>query len=280
MRASAAARRCSPTPRRRRGRSKRRSAPSTARLSRCAIGIRRARRRRARSQSGRRTRSSVCRSTRNSRRRRRRRRLRTGGERQRNVGLDRPTRAVCCYPAEAGFIAALAGLIRPVLDASVGAGKAAAAAADRAWPAAEDRQRRRSLSRAGRADRGGGRRGARRARARLAVCYQSRVGPLEWIGPATDAEIRRAGAERRRRSSWRRSRLSRSIRRRWSSSTSTIAELAENCGVPGYLRVPTVGVEPAFIAALAASSAARAWRPDCGRAAVAGGRCALAGASA
>ena len=27
------------------------------------------------------------------------------------------------------------------------------------------------------------------------VCYQSRVGPLKWIGPATDAEIRRAGAE-------------------------------------------------------------------------------------
>ena len=27
------------------------------------------------------------------------------------------------------------------------------------------------------------------------VCYQSRVGPLEWIGPATDAEIRRAGAD-------------------------------------------------------------------------------------
>jgi hypothetical protein len=26
------------------------------------------------------------------------------------------------------------------------------------------------------------------------VCYQSRVGPLAWIGPATDAEIRRAGA--------------------------------------------------------------------------------------
>ena len=27
------------------------------------------------------------------------------------------------------------------------------------------------------------------------ICYQSRVGPLKWIGPATDAEIRRAGAE-------------------------------------------------------------------------------------
>src|SRR5690242_16691154 len=28
-----------------------------------------------------------------------------------------------------------------------------------------------------------------------AVCYQSRGGPLEWIGPPTDAEIRRAGVE-------------------------------------------------------------------------------------
>ena len=28
----------------------------------------------------------------------------------------------------------------------------------------------------------------------IVTCYQSRVGPLEWIGPATDAEIKRAGA--------------------------------------------------------------------------------------
>ena len=27
------------------------------------------------------------------------------------------------------------------------------------------------------------------------VCYQSRVGPLKWIGPSTDDEIRRAGGE-------------------------------------------------------------------------------------
>jgi ferrochelatase len=26
------------------------------------------------------------------------------------------------------------------------------------------------------------------------ICYQSRVGPLEWIGPATDGEIARAAA--------------------------------------------------------------------------------------
>jgi ferrochelatase len=29
------------------------------------------------------------------------------------------------------------------------------------------------------------------------VCYQSRVGPLRWIGPSTDDEIRRAGADKR-----------------------------------------------------------------------------------
>ena len=28
------------------------------------------------------------------------------------------------------------------------------------------------------------------------VCYQSRVGPLKWIGPSTDAEIERAGADK------------------------------------------------------------------------------------
>ena len=27
------------------------------------------------------------------------------------------------------------------------------------------------------------------------ICYQSRVGPLAWIGPATDAEIARAGQD-------------------------------------------------------------------------------------
>ena len=29
------------------------------------------------------------------------------------------------------------------------------------------------------------------------LCFQSRVGPLAWLKPATDEEIRRAGAERR-----------------------------------------------------------------------------------
>ena len=31
------------------------------------------------------------------------------------------------------------------------------------------------------------------------VCYQSRVGPLQWIGPSTEEEIEAAGEERMRR---------------------------------------------------------------------------------
>ncbi len=53
----------------------------------------------------------------------------------------------------------------------------------------------RSLSQPGRDDARGGRRCARRPGLDWQVCYQSRVGPLEWIGPATDEEIRRAGRE-------------------------------------------------------------------------------------
>ena len=51
--------------------------------------------------------------------------------------------------------------------------------------------------------------------------------------------------------SWRRSRLFPNIRRPWSSSISTIERSAEDSGVPAYYRVPTVGVEPAFIQSLA-----------------------------
>jgi ferrochelatase len=82
------------------------------------------------------------------------------------------------------------------------------------------------------------------------VCYQSRVGPLAWLGPSVDEEIRRAGAERIpvviapisfvSEHSETLVELDRDYRRR-----------AESCGVPAYHRVKTVGTDPRFIAALA-----------------------------
>ncbi len=81
-------------------------------------------------------------------------------------------------------------------------------------------------------------------------CYQSRVGPLRWIGPATDDEIRRAGSD--------------GVPvivvpiAFVSEHAETLVELdieyrelALQSGVPYYGRVPAVGTTPEFITGLA-----------------------------
>ena len=83
-----------------------------------------------------------------------------------------------------------------------------------------------------------------------AVCYQSRVGPLEWIGPSTKAEITRAGAD---------GMACVVVPIAFVSEHSeTLVELdieyrrfaAEN-GVIAYHRVAALGIDDGFIAALA-----------------------------
>ncbi|HYD06334.1 MAG TPA: ferrochelatase, partial [Reyranella sp.] len=82
------------------------------------------------------------------------------------------------------------------------------------------------------------------------VCYQSRVGPLKWIGPSTDAEVTRAGTDRRAVVLYPLSFVS--------EHSETLVELdieyrhlAEKAGVPKYVRVPAVGTHPQFINGLA-----------------------------
>jgi ferrochelatase len=82
------------------------------------------------------------------------------------------------------------------------------------------------------------------------VCYQSRVGPLEWIGPPTDGEIRRAGGEGRA--------LVVAPIAFVSEHSETLVELdieyrkiAEETGVPTYARVPALGTVTEFIEQLA-----------------------------
>jgi ferrochelatase len=82
------------------------------------------------------------------------------------------------------------------------------------------------------------------------ICYQSRVGPLEWIGPSTDAEIARAGAEGKP--------VVVVPIAFVSECSETLVELdieyrrlAEEKGVPSYLRVATVDAGAAFIEGLA-----------------------------
>ncbi len=166
------------------------------------------------------------------------------------ANLRAPESAICCYPAERGFVAALADLTRRtigqvpngtpyrLLFSAHGLPKKVVAAGDPYQWQIE-----------------------RTAAAILqeldiegldsVVCYQSRVGPLEWLGPATDAEIRRAAAEGKA--------IVVAPIAFVSEHSETLVELdieyrhlAEASGAPGYWRVPTVGAHPSFIAGLAA----------------------------
>jgi ferrochelatase len=167
----------------------------------------------------------------------------------RAAGLAAPTRALCCYPDEAGFIATLAAGLREALAR---------------WPAGERKRVLLSahglpakIVAAGDPYRWQVERTAAALRAALGLAeldivvgYQSRVGPLAWIGPATDAEIRRAGGEGMG--------LIVAPIAFVSEHSETLVELdieyrhlAETAGVPRYVRLPTAGTAPAFIAGLA-----------------------------
>lgn len=82
------------------------------------------------------------------------------------------------------------------------------------------------------------------------ICFQSRVGPMKWIGPSTEEEIRHAGTEG----------LAVVVVpiAFVSEHSETLVELdmeyatlAAECGVLNYLRVPAIGTHPAFIEGLA-----------------------------
>lgn len=78
------------------------------------------------------------------------------------------------------------------------------------------------------------------------VCYQSRVGPLKWIGPSTDEAIRRAGAESRGVLVAPIAFVSEHVET-LVELDQEYAELAHEVGCPLYLRAPALGVAEAFI---------------------------------
>jgi ferrochelatase len=165
-------------------------------------------------------------------------------------GFDCPTRCIRCYPCEKGLIEALVQLIKPALDTVsamgrrprllltahglpvkiVRSGDPYPSQVERTAAAVVDALAEPELD--------------------WRVCYQSRVGPLRWIGPATDEEIGRAGREG--------TPLVVAPISFVSEHSETLVELdldyrrlAEASGVPAYHRVATVGVEPPFIGSLA-----------------------------
>jgi len=81
------------------------------------------------------------------------------------------------------------------------------------------------------------------------LCFQSRVGPLKWIEPSTDSEIRKAGVERK-------GVVVVPIAFVSEHSETLVeldmeyAKLAQEAAVPDYLRVPTASVHPRFVEGL------------------------------
>lgn len=182
-------------------------------------------------------------------------------------GLDEPTVAVCCYPLEKGLIQGQAAAIR---DAVAEAGKAGV---PRVLFSAHGLPKK--IVAKGDPYQQQVEKTAAAVVAELAmpgldwvVCYQSRVGPLQWIGPATDAELQRAGRD---------GVAAVVVPIAFVSEHSeTLVELdieyrhlAEAAGVKAYVRVPALGTNAAFIEGLArlVESAAeqtpgRCWAPE------------------
>jgi protoporphyrin/coproporphyrin ferrochelatase len=166
-------------------------------------------------------------------------------------GLTVPTHWVFSYAEESGFIEAEALLIDEALDAVVGSGQSvrllltAHGLPERIARSGDPYPYEVEKTAASIADT------LSRPHLDWRVCYQSEIGPLPWIGPPTREEIRRAGSEG----------LGVVVApiSFVSEHSETLVELdrdyrrlAEECGVPYYRRVPTVGTHPIFIRTLAA----------------------------
>jgi ferrochelatase len=199
------------------------------------------------------------------------------------AGLLAPASAVCCYPDDAGWVAAQTRLIETSIDKSLAATRtsprilfSAHGLPKKVVERGDPYQWQVERTVAAMVARLQGRQRDH------AICYQSRVGPLEWIGPSTEAEIARAAKDRVP--------LVVVPVAFVSEHSETLVELdieyrekAHALGVPAYERTPTVRTEPEFIGGLAAltrgamtqggltnSAGARICPATCGRCAMAG----------
>ena len=163
-----------------------------------------------------------------------------------NIKLNKPTKAICCYPIDENLVNAQANLLKEeisrakqntrILFSAHGLPKKIINKGDPyQW------QIEKTAS-------------AIAAKAKLKqndwfICYQSRVGPLEWIGPSLDEEIKRASDDN----------IGIIILpiAFVSEHSETLVELdieyckiATDLALPYYGRVPAVGTHPDFIIGL------------------------------
>ena len=183
-------------------------------------------------------------------------------------GREVPTVAVCCYPLSGGLVATHARMVRQAFDEAEGRPVRVLFSAhglpEKIIRGGDPYQWQVQQTAAAIVEAIG------RHDLDWSICYQSRVGPLAWIGPSTIDEIERAGKE--------------AIGvvvvpvAFVSEHSETLVELdieyrklAQTAGCQPYIRVPAPGIEKSFIeglaeivrSALAGDRVALA--PDCGR---------------
>ena len=179
-----------------------------------------------------------------------------------DINLDKPTKLVCCYPSENGFIRANAANVKAVYDRVV---------------QETGREPRLLLSAHGLPEeivRDGDPYQAQCEHSAAdivaatgienpdwQICYQSRVGPKKWIGPSTEEALERAAADK----------VPVLILPHafTQEHVETLVEIeieyrekAEHLGVPAFYRVPTVGTHPEFVRGLADMVIGSAGAPD------------------
>lgn len=171
----------------------------------------------------------------------------------REAGITAPTRAICCYPHEDGFISTITDLVADSLvrsrgDAPIRVLFSAHGLPERIIAGGDPYQWQNQVTVAAVMD-------ALEQREDLppfeaVTCYQSQVGPLKWIGPSTEEEIERAGKDG--------CALVVVPIAFVSEHLETLVELdieygelAESVGVPSYVRTPTVSEVESFVIGLA-----------------------------
>lgn len=170
-------------------------------------------------------------------------------------GFDKPTNLICCYPTDDGFVDASVDLLEKsflefqkthaitprILFSAHGLPEKIVAGGDPYQWACEE--------------------SAKTIAAKLTqklgvssldwqICYQSRVGPLKWIGPSTSEALAKAAQDKTGVLVYPHAFVSEHVE--------TLVEIAEEyrhlageLGVPAFERVPTVSTHPLFIAGLA-----------------------------
>jgi ferrochelatase len=165
------------------------------------------------------------------------------------MGLTVPTRQVCCYPTQPDLVAAFTDLVRAGYTQATAHGRPRVLFSAHGLPKkvierGDPYQAQVELTAAAIALATG------IENLDWSICYQSRVGPMQWIGPSTEAELERAGRD--------------TVPvvvvpiAFVSEHSETLVELdieyrhrADALGIPAYIRVPALGCHPSFIQALA-----------------------------